>query len=68
MKGDTIIAVLNFKQRSNKMKKDKQLDLYSDDFGYSRVWKDVCDSLGVDYNKADKVTIFYDKSKTIINE
>tara|TARA_R100000458_G_C8128424_1_gene144436 strand:+ start:175 stop:327 length:153 start_codon:yes stop_codon:yes gene_type:complete len=50
------------------MKKDKQLDLYSDDFGYSRVWKDVCDSLGVDYNKADKVTIFYDKSKTIINE
>ena len=46
--------------------KDKLLDLYSEDFGYSSVWKDVCDSLGVDYNKADKVTISY--NKVIINK
>ena len=48
------------------MKKDKLLDLYSDDFEYSRVWIDVCDSLGVDYKKADKVTISY--NKVIINK
>lgn len=46
----------------------RYLNLYSDDFYIRRVWIDVCDSLGVDYKKADKVTIFYDKSKTIINE
>ena len=45
----------------------RYLNLYSEDFGYSRVWKDVCDSLGLDYNKTDKVSIFYDTSKTIIN-
>lgn len=48
------------------MKKDKLLDLYAEDFGYSKVWKDICDSLGVDYNKADKVTISY--NKVIINK
>ena len=55
----------------NKMNKSdkncRYLNLYSEDFGYSRVWKDVCDSLGVDYNKTDKVSIFYDTSKTIVN-
>lgn len=45
----------------------RYLNLYSEDFGYSRVWIDVCDSLGVDYNKTDKVSIFYDKTKTIVN-
>ena len=45
----------------------RYLNLYSEDFGYSRVWKDVCDSLQVPYD-IDKVTIFYDRSKTIINE
>ena len=48
------------------MKKDKLLDLYAEDFRYSKVWKDICDSLGVDYNKADKVTISY--NKVIINK
>ena len=43
------------------MENNKLLDLYSEDFGYSSVWKDICDSLGVDYNKTDKVTICYNK-------
>ena len=46
--------------------KQKLLDLYSEDFEYSRVWKDVCDALDVDYNKTDKVTISY--HKVIINK
>tara|TARA_R100001463_G_scaffold19090_1_gene47104 strand:- start:12 stop:158 length:147 start_codon:yes stop_codon:yes gene_type:complete len=48
------------------MKKDKLLDLYSEDFGYSNTWRDICDCLGVDYNKTDKVTISY--NKVIINK
>ena len=48
------------------MKKDKQLDLYADDFAIEEWWKQVCDSLGVDYNKADKVTIFF--NKVIVNK
>ena len=43
------------------MENNKLLDLYSEDFGYSSVWEDICDSLGVDYNKTDKVTICYNK-------
>ena len=43
----------------------RYLNLYSEDFAYLRVWKDVCDCLGVDYNKTNKVTIFYDYSKTL---
>ena len=45
---------------------DKQLELYSEDFEDSKVWKDVCDALGVDYNKTNNVTISY--NKVIINQ
>ena len=48
------------------MENNKLLDLYSEDFGYSKLWEDICDSLGVDYKKADKVTISY--NKVIINK
>ena len=43
------------------MENNKLLDLYSEDFGYSSVWEDICDSLGVDQKKTDKVTICYNK-------
>ena len=52
--------------RDLEQQKDKLLVLYSEDFGYSKLWEDICDSLGVDYNKADKVTISY--NKVIINK
>ena len=48
------------------MENNKLLDLYSEDFENTSVWKDVCDSLGADYTKTDKVTISY--NKVIINK
>lgn len=47
-------------------KNHNYLNLYSEDFADSKVWIEVCDSLGVDYNKADKVTISY--NKVIVNK
>lgn len=41
------------------------LNLYLEDFADSKVWIEVCERLGVDYNKTDKVTIFFDVSKTL---
>ena len=58
------MLITNRKHRQ-KMKKDKLLDLYADDFAIEEWWKQVCDSLGVDHNKTDKVTISY--NKVIIN-
>tara|TARA_Y100001972_G_C7573411_1_gene287768 strand:- start:53 stop:199 length:147 start_codon:yes stop_codon:yes gene_type:complete len=48
------------------MKKDKLLDLYSEDFRYYSDWEDICNILGVDETKTDKVTIFF--NKVIINK
>ena len=48
------------------MKKDKLLELYADDFEIQEWWKQVCNDLGVDYKKADKVTISY--NKVIVNK
>ena len=39
------------------------LNLYSDDFDKYHVWRDVCDSVGVDYNTSE-ITIFYRKDLT----
>ena len=48
------------------MNKDKQFNLYADDFEIKEWWKQVCNDLDVDYKKADKVTIFF--NKVIINK
>ena len=47
------------------MDKDKLLDLYSEDFRYYSDWEDICNILGVDETKTDKVTISY--NKVIVN-
>jgi hypothetical protein len=44
----------------------RYLNLYHDDFECLDIWKQVCDSLNVPYD-IDKVTIFYDTTKTKIN-
>ena len=48
------------------MNKDKQFNLYADDFEIKEWWKQVCNDLDVDYKKADKVTIFF--NKVIVNK
>lgn len=60
-----IMLITNRKERQ-KMDKDKLLDLYSEDFRYYSDWEDICNILGVDETKTDKVTISY--NKVIVNK
>ena len=60
-----IMLITNRKERQKK-DKDKLLDLYSEDFRYYSDWEDICNILGVDETKTDKVTISY--NKVIINK
>tara|TARA_Y100000114_G_C11582116_1_gene241584 strand:- start:435 stop:602 length:168 start_codon:yes stop_codon:yes gene_type:complete len=46
-------------------KNHNYLNLYSEDFADSKVWIEVCERLGVDYNKTDKVTIFFNYYETL---
>ena len=39
------------------------LNLYSDDFDKHHVWKDICDSIGIDYDTSE-ITIFYKNDLT----
>jgi len=59
------MLITNRKERQ-KMDKDKLLDLYSEDFRYYSDWEDICNILGVDETKTDKVTISY--NKVIVNK
>lgn len=35
------------------------INIYSEDFSYGSVWEDICDSLGLDYETTDKITLLY---------
>ena len=41
----------------------RYLNLYSDDFDSYSTWKEICDSVEVDY-ETKSITIFYDSNKT----
>jgi hypothetical protein len=36
------------------------LELYQDDFTSDSIWRAVCDSLGIDADDGDKVTVYWD--------
>lgn len=37
----------------------KYLDIYSEDFYYGSVWEEICDCVGLDHTKTDKITLLY---------